>query len=140
MNAPGPRAVVVAGHTGDTATALAGWTSSDPAVRAVALGALERLGELDDTTLGDALHDPDVAVRRRAAEVAAAHRSVDLLASLHDPDDRVVEVAAWSCGEHESRRVALDRAAPRDLLERVYHLAYGRRAGLVLGAIIPALT
>jgi ABC-type lipoprotein release transport system permease subunit len=27
----------------------------------------------------------------------------------------------------------------RDLLARVYHLAYGRRAGLVLGATIPAL-
>jgi HEAT repeat protein len=107
VTAPTPRAVVIAGHSGDTATALAGWESSDPLVREVALGALERLGKLDDTIVGDALRDPEVAVRRRAAEIAAAHRSVDLLASLHDPDDRVVEVAAWACGEHESRRDAI---------------------------------
>ena len=76
-------------------------------VRAGALGASERLGDLDDDTLETALSDPDVAVRRRAAEVAATHLSVDLLASLHDADDRVVEVAAWACGEHESRRDAI---------------------------------
>jgi len=73
----------------------------------MALGALERLGELDDDTLASALRDPDVAVRRRAAELAASHRSVDLLVGLHDSDDRVVEVAAWACGEHESSRDAI---------------------------------
>ncbi len=104
MSEPDLRVVAVAGHTGDVATARAGLTSSDPAVRAAALGALERLQELDDDTLDGALRDSEVAVRRRAAEIAAAHPFVDLLASLHDPDDRVVEVAAWSCGEHESRR------------------------------------
>ena len=31
------------------------------------------------------------------------------------------------------------RVIERDLLERVYHLSYGRRAGLVLGASIPAI-
>src|SRR5690606_222982 len=31
------------------------------------------------------------------------------------------------------------RVIERDLLERVYYLAYGRRAGLVLGASIPAI-
>ena len=73
-------------------------------MRAVGLGALERMGELDDATLAAALADDDVSVRRRAAEIAATHPSVDLLGSLHDPDERVVEVAAWACGEHESRR------------------------------------
>jgi HEAT repeat protein len=98
------RAVVVAGHTGDVATARQGLASPDPTVRAVGLGALERMGELDDSTLAAALADDHVSVRRRAAEIAAAHPSVDLLGCLHDPDERVVEVAAWACGEHESRR------------------------------------
>ena len=131
MNAPGQRAVAVAGHTGDTTTALAGWRSPDPAVRAVAIGALERLGELDDATLGDALLDPDVSVRRRAAEVAATHRSVDLLASLHDPDDRVIEVAAWACGEHESRRDAI--------VERLVDLAGAATDPLVRESAVAAL-
>ena len=131
MKAPGPRAVAIAGHTGDAATALAGWTSPDPAVRAVALGALERLGELDGATLADALLDPDVSVRRRAAEVAAMHRSVDLLASLHDPDDRVVEVAAWACGEHESRRDAI--------VERLVELAGASTDPLVRESAVAAL-
>jgi len=131
VNAPGQRAVAVAGHTGDTTTALAGWRSPDPAVRAVAIGALERLGELDDATLGDALLDPDVSVRRRAAEVAATHRSVDLLASLHDPDDRVIEVAAWACGEHESRRDAI--------VERLVDLAGAATDPLVRESAVAAL-
>ena len=104
MTDPDLRVVAVAGHTGGVATARAGLTSADPAVRAAALGALERLQELADDALDAALRDAEVAVRRRAAEIAAVHPSVDLLASLHDPDDRVVEVAAWACGEHESRR------------------------------------
>lgn len=107
MTGPDLRAVVVAGHTGDAETALAGFGSADPGVRAAALGALERLDALDADTITAALGDPDVAVRRRAAELAATHPTVDLLAVLDDPDDRVVEVAAWACGEHESRRDAI---------------------------------
>ena len=56
-----------------------------------------------------------MAVRRRAAELAATHPAVDLLAVLDDPDDRVVEVAAWACGEHESRR--------DEIVERLVDLA-----------------
>jgi HEAT repeat protein len=98
------RDVVVAGHRGDphdidlVRDAIA---SPDPSVREAALGALERLGLLDDDALAAALDDPDVGVRRRAAELAAVHPALNLLGALHDPDDRVVEVAAWSCGEHE---------------------------------------
>lgn len=50
--------------------------------------------------------DADVAVRRRVAEVVAALAdrnpdlaTVSLLGLLDDPDDSVVEVAAWACGE-----------------------------------------
>jgi HEAT repeat protein len=98
------RAVTIAGHTGDVDVARSGLDDDDPAVRAAALGALERLGELGDDTLAAALGDPDLAVRRRAVELAAHHPDVDLVAALADPDPRVVEVAAWACGEHESDR------------------------------------
>ncbi len=106
------RAVAVAGHTGDQATARRGLTDVDPSVRSAALGALERLGVLQDADLVDALTDGDVGVRRRAAEIAATHRGIDLVPALHDPDPRVVEVAAWACGEHETNREGvLDRLA-----------------------------
>ena len=107
MTGPDLRAVVVAGHTGDAETARAGLTSADPSVRAAALGALERLDALDADTITAALGDAEMAVRRRAAELAATHASVDLLAVLDDPDDQVVEVAAWACGEHELRSDAI---------------------------------
>ncbi len=131
MTAPDLRAVVVAGHSGDTDTADAGLASPTPAVRAAALGALERLDALDDQTLADALLDTDVAVRRRAAEIAASHHSLDLVAALHDPDARVVEVAAWACGEHESRRDAV--------VERLVELAGSSPEPLVRESAVAAL-
>jgi HEAT repeat protein len=131
VSEPSRRAVAVAGHTGDVATARAGLASSHADVRATALGALERLGALDDETLDGALRDPDVEVRRRAIEIAAAHPSVDLLPALHDDDDRVVEVAAWACGEHETRRDAL--------VERLVELAYDAPDPLVRESAVAAL-
>jgi len=95
------RAVALAGHTGDVATARAGLDHADPSVRATALGALERLGVLDDAVLTAAFTDPDGGVRRRAAEIAARHPAVGLGPLLVDADPVVVEVAAWACGEHE---------------------------------------
>jgi HEAT repeat protein len=131
VSEPSRRAVAVAGHTGDVATAWAGLASADANVRATALGALERLGALDDATLDGALRDPDVEVRRRASEIAATHPSVDLLPALHDADDRVVEVAAWACGEHET---------PRDaLVERLVELAYDAPDPLVRESAVAAL-
>ncbi|HEU4840285.1 MAG TPA: HEAT repeat domain-containing protein [Ilumatobacteraceae bacterium] len=96
------RSVAVAGHTGDVATAEAGLQHDDPAVRATALGALERLGRLDDERLRHAFGDRAVVVRRRAVELAAARPDVDLTGPLADADPTVVEVAAWACGEHET--------------------------------------
>jgi HEAT repeat protein len=104
VTGPDRRAVTIAGHTGDTAVARDGLMATDGTVRAAAIGALERLGELTDDDLAAALADPDVAVRRRACEVAASHPDVDLVPALGDDDPRVVEVAAWACGEHESNR------------------------------------
>lgn len=131
MTGPDRRAVAVAGHTGDTATARAGWASGDPSVRATALGALQRLGDLDGAILSTALADPDGQVRRRAAELAAEHRSVDLLGALFDTDDRVVEVAAWACGEHESSR--------DEIVERLVALARESSEPLVRESAVAAL-
>lgn len=128
---PTRREVATAGHNGDVEVALAGLTADDPEVRATALGALERLGQLDDDQVAAALADGELAVRRRAAEVAATHPDVDLLGALHDDDDRVVEVAAWSCGEHESARDAI--------VERLLELAAASTEPLVRESAVAAL-
>jgi len=128
---PTRREVAIAGHEGDTSTARRGLDSSDPNVRATALSALERLAALDDDVLARSLVDPDRAVRRRAAEIAAQHPSIDLVGALHDDDAAVVEVAAWSCGEHESNR------AP--VIDRLIALAGSAGDALVREAAVAAL-
>lgn len=97
------RDVVVAGHTGDTATARAGVGHADFRVRRAAIGALERLDLLDTETLAALVADPHASVRARAVEAAAHRPDVSLLAVLDDSDPVVLEMAAWACGEqHES--------------------------------------
>lgn len=112
---PTRRTVAVAGHAGDVATARAGLAATDPAIRAVALGALARIGVLTEAELTAALTDPAVEVRRRATTIAASHPGVDLLPALSDPESAVVEVAAWACGERE--------AVGDDVLHRLVELA-----------------
>lgn len=71
----------------------------------------------------------------------------DARALLGIPDGEAVDLAMTLSNPAEARVVARTvverlpgtRVIERDLLARVYHLAYGRRAGLVLGATIPAL-
>ena len=125
------RDVALAGHRGDEPGARAGLSSSDPAVRATALGALERLHRLDDDILTVAFADPSSVVRRRAAEIAATHRDVSLLALLADADAFVVETAAWSCGEHEH--------ADDATLARLIELGSGHHEPLVREAAVAAL-
>jgi HEAT repeat protein len=97
---PDAAEVALAGHEGDEATARAGLATADPHVRVVALGALARLGRLEAPDLAAAAADPDVTVRRRAAEEAArTDLDVDVVALLQDPDPLVVEAAAFACGE-----------------------------------------
>ena len=123
--------MAVAGHTGDVAAARAGLGSPDAAVRATALGALERLGELSADELTSALTDPAVGVRRRAAQLAAAHDTVDLAPTLDDADPNVVEVAAWAAGERG--------AVGDDVLDRLISLAGGAATPLVRESAVAAL-
>jgi len=101
------RRVVLAGHRSDHGEASAALNDPHPAVRAAALGALARLGALDDGVVREALEDPDPSVRRRACTVAG--RTPDpwrrerlvpaVLAATADPEPSVVESAAWALGE-----------------------------------------
>lgn len=125
------RAVAIAGHSGDVDHALLAVSDADPTVREAALGALERLGALDDTTLTAALADEQVTVRRRAAEIAATHPAIDLVGVLSDDDPRVVEVAAWACGEHESDR--------DEIVDRLISLATTAEEPLVRESAVAAL-
>lgn len=116
------RSVVRAGHDGDVGAVRSALDDDDPTVRAVAVGASIRLAANGSGTLGDAteallrgLGDDAVSVRRRSATATATwatlidatdpadvpvDRVVDaLIVLLGDDDDRVVDVAAFACGE-----------------------------------------
>ncbi len=123
--------MAVAGHTGDVGRARAGLRSPDPAVRATALGALERLGELTADELASALTDPAAGVRRRATQLAAAHDGVDLARALDDDDPAVVEVAAWAAGERGS--------VDDGVLDRLLALAGAAATPLVRESAVAAL-
>jgi len=104
------QAVVIAGHSGDRALVKMGLTDEQPSVRESALGALDRLGVLTAPTLEVFTTDIDVRVRRRVAELGAKFLDFDLLPLLSDDEPLVVEMAAWSCGEHEVvTQVVLDK-------------------------------
>lgn len=117
------RLVVIAGHRGDTQTALEHLGDDDAGVREAALGALDRIGSLSEEQISSAFGDPSPVVRRRAATLAAAHPGLDLTVLLDDADDTVVEVAAWACGE----QVDVGNA----VLERLITLATGADDPLV---------
>ncbi len=145
---PTRRSVAIAGHTGDVGAAEDGWMSDDPAVRATALGALERLHALTDERLVAALVDDAAEVRRRAAELAATHHAVDLVPCLDDADPTVVEMAAWALGEHESNRepvmarlIGLATSAPEMLVREAAVAALGAIGDdAAIDAIIAATT
>ena len=94
--------LVLAGHRGQTELPRRHLDHVDPALRAVALSALERTGTLDDDDVAAALRDPDPSVRRTALQFAARRPGLSLTALLEDADPTVVEVAAWACGEQET--------------------------------------
>ena len=97
------RAVALAGHRHDEATARSGLT--DPAGR---FGPPHSEPSNDSAPFPTrrwrhALADPAPAVRRRACELAATRSSVAIEVLLHDADDSVVEMTAWSLGERGER-------------------------------------
>ena len=107
------RAAAVAGHRGDRAQARAYLDDDEPTVRASALRALARSGDLDAPLLAAALEDPAPGVRITALELAASRPDVPVdaaAARLDDPDQRVVEAAAWTCGEKASAAGPADPA------------------------------
>jgi HEAT repeat protein len=97
------REAAMAGHQHDPQRARGFLDDPDAGVRIVALGALDRLGQLTTIELEAGLGDPMPTVRRRACEIAAQWpgdpAAVSLLPLLDDPDHIVVEVAAWASGE-----------------------------------------
>jgi HEAT repeat protein len=125
------RHIAAAGHTGDVDTAAAALDDVDPTTRLLALGALQRLGRLDDTQIQAAFADTDPGVRRRAVDLAATRPAIDLLGPLHDDDPSVVEHAAWACGE----QVTVSDA----VLARLIHLAGSSPAALVRESAVAAL-
>lgn len=125
------RRVAAAGHTGRHADAEAGWASDDPHLRAIALGALDRLGVLDAQRLRRAIGDTEIIVRRRGAIVAAHHPDVDLIDLLGDDDATVVEAAAWACGEQVE--------VAKSTLHRLVELARHHTDALVRESAVAAL-
>lgn len=125
------RALVVAGHEADEATARAGLSEADPMARQLALGALARMGALSDHDLQTAFEDTDGTVRHRAALIAADHPAVSVLPLLADDDVTVVEAAAWAAGEQED--------VDDDVIERLCTLAVDAADPMVREASVAAL-
>lgn len=96
------RDVVIAGHTGDVSTVERALAHDEPGVREAAFGAMARLGLFTAELASRGIGDPHARVRCRVAELCAELPGFDLLPLLNDDDPMVVEMAAWSCGEHET--------------------------------------
>jgi HEAT repeat protein len=141
------------GHRGDlTAAELAHLEQAacedpDPRVRAAALGALVRSAPVEPA--GDAwttaARDPDVAVRRRACELAPElvqrGAGVSVVASTvraltADHEVTVVEAAAWAAGELGVGAHTGDTVAALDGVARMHPDPLAREAAVAaLGAI-----
>jgi HEAT repeat protein len=128
------RAAALAGHQGDAPAARRALDDPAPEVRATALGALERLGELTPADVTAALEDPSPTVQRRACE-AAAHlpgsSPPSLRGALASADVTVAEVAAWASGEREPPE--------EDIVPVLAALATGHDDALVREAAVAAL-
>jgi HEAT repeat protein len=145
--------VVVDGHRRETGAARKALTDTEPAVRAAALGALARAGDLAVIDVLGGLADDAAVVRRRAAAEASriggrGSRSDlpdALRRALADPDPLVAEAACWALGERRVRvavgdlaAVAADHPDPRCREAAVAALgAVGDRDGLP--AVLAAL-
>ncbi|MCC5954097.1 MAG: HEAT repeat domain-containing protein [Acidimicrobiia bacterium] len=145
------RRAVLAGHTDDETTAIELLGDADDGTRAVALGALARLGVLHPDQFTAAADDPSPLVRARAAEVLADPQCAPdsnegdqpgtalLLRLADDPDAEVAETAAWALGE----RLGGDRDLPpevvRPAVEVLRRLATAHHDPLCREAAVAAL-
>jgi len=111
------RAIVIAGHTGNSQLIQQSLAHEHGSIREAALGALARINELTNEVLQTFISDTDSQVRIRVAELAATLDTFDLVPLLNDKDSQVVEMAAWACGEHESARVEV----MNELIQLVLH-------------------
>lgn len=93
---------VSAGYQDDEQEARRHLADHDGKVRAAAVGALRRLGRLEEATIRAGLSDSDPVVRCRSIEGAIEHGEIDLTALLDDPDSDVVESAAFALGERDN--------------------------------------
>jgi HEAT repeat protein len=136
------RDAVVAGHRGDVETATRLAIHPDAAVRAAALGALDRMGVLGPDALVSAMTDPDPTVRSRACGLAGRSHGPDdtrpqlidalVRALSSDPDAMVVEMAAWGLGEAGSN-------CGRDAVEALEKVANEHADPLCREAAVAAL-
>ena len=111
------RAIVIAGHTGDSQLIQQSLSHEHGSIREAALGALARIDELTNEVLQTFVSDTDSQVRIRVAQLAATLNTFDLVPLLDDKDSQVVEMAAWACGEHENARVEI----MKELIQLVLH-------------------
>ena len=98
------RDAAAAGHHHDEADARSALADKSGAVRATALGALARMGALEEDDLRASADDPDHRVRARTAELAPTTMRVDaasalLVTALADRESSVVEAACFAMGE-----------------------------------------
>ncbi len=139
------REAVIAGHRGDVESAARLTDHTEPAVRAAALGALDRMGVLETGALVDALTDPHPVMRRRACVLAGRALGtegphpelVDALVSMlsSDPDATVVESGAWALGEGGSNSGQGAVAALASVVRRHADALCREAAVAALGAI-----
>jgi HEAT repeat protein len=92
-------AVIEAGFNGDIATAAAGLTSADDAVRASAIRSLHRLNALTSEHVAQGIADSSAEVRRTTVEFAAPFQEVSIHYLMNDSDVFVAEMTAWCIGE-----------------------------------------
>jgi len=118
----GRRDAAIAGHRADEVAARHALGGNDERAVAAGLGALARMGAVSAEDLATALTAGTPTVRRRAAELAAAHwrgnARLDALLgrALDDDDPLVVEAACFALGE---RRGPMGRTRAAEVVARL---------------------
>lgn len=126
--------IILAEQANDIASLRAALAADAATVRALALGSLDRIGELTTEQREAGLGDDDRDVRVRAIEVSIADLTIDLVPLLRNSDDLVVETAAWALGERE--RSHPEVIAALDDVGRNHDVSICREAAIAaLGAI-----